>query len=202
MKYHVVVAGARPAKGPDNKYLPIPAANVEFIHNVLAMLPAGDYAAVYHGAAKGIDEVVANWCVAHQVPQKQFPAYWQDWNFQSNQFERDDYAAAKRTRQMLRAAKDAVYDATTPNHIKANEGVIFLGFGNPDPQDTTKAIIDDDLKFILDQLGRLKNSPYQLTTEGNHRVLALPVSMVPTVPATSTQVVNVTGQPVTVTPFG
>lgn len=120
MRYHVVVTGSRPEKGSDNKYLPLPKENREFIEKTLALLPAKDYVALYHGAAAGVDQVADDYAFENGIRVKQFPAYWFNPTKPNNV---DKGAGLFRNERMLRTAKDAVY-GKDPN----TEMVILLAF--------------------------------------------------------------------------
>jgi hypothetical protein len=160
--WHVVVIAERPAK-VDNRYQAMPDANVQVVRNALASLPPTQYAGLYHqNNTFGVDLIAEEFARLSGIRQFQFPTYWQEWDFNARAFVTDKYAGAKSSRQMLRAAKDAVYDKNTPNNQKPDYGVILLAFGNPE---------SDELKAATDNLSRLKVNPYVV------RNIPLPVAM-------------------------
>ena len=172
--WHVVVIGERPGKDANNRYLAVPEANVAVVRNTLASVPPTAYAGLYHqNAPFGIDLITEEFARLNCLRQFQFPTYWQEWDFNARQFVTDKYAGAKASRQMMRAAKDAIYDKNTSNNIKPDHGAILIAFGNPE---------SDEIKAAVDYLGRLKNNPVQV------RYVPLPVPMNPTVQVQSTPV--------------
>lgn len=121
MRYHVVVTGSRPEKDPTTKkFLPMPEENVAFIRKVLDALPAGDYVALYHGMANGVDAVADQYAFDNRIRVRQYPAYW----FNPSKPDNFDKAAGFfRNDRMIRDAKQNVWQ-------KEDETVVVLGFHN------------------------------------------------------------------------
>lgn len=120
MRYHIVVTGSRPEKGPDGKFLPMPQENVNFIHKVLSAVKPEDYVAIYHGMANGVDAVADQFAFDNNIRVRQYPAYWFNPS-KPNNF--DKAAGFFRNDRMVRDAKQNVYQ-------KDDEQVVVLGFHN------------------------------------------------------------------------
>lgn len=115
--YHVIVTGSRPAKDSQGHYVAMPEENINFIKDVLNKLDKRSYAALYHGAAAGVDTVVDDYAFNNGIRVKQFPAYWYDPLKKGV----DKRAGLFRNEKMVLAAKDAA-------HNKNSEHVIALAF--------------------------------------------------------------------------
>lgn len=155
MRYHVVVTGSRPEKGADNKFLPMPKENVEFIHKVLDALPKDGYVALYHGMANGVDAVVDDYAFTKGIRVRQYPAYWFNPS-KPNNF--DKAAGFFRNDRMIRDAKQNVWQ-------KDDEQVVVLGFHNKPLADSkgTAHAVETAKKIGLTV--RTYALPVQVTTE-------------------------------------
>lgn len=120
MKFHLVVTGSRPEKGPDGKFLPMPQENVAFINKVLAAVKPEDVVAIYHGMANGVDAVADQYAFDNRIRVRQYPAYWFNPSKPDNM---DKAAGFFRNERMVRDAKQNVYN-------KPEEQVVVLGFHN------------------------------------------------------------------------
>lgn len=166
-KYHVVVSGSRPEKDSQNKYLPMPKENVEFIKNTLALLPADDYAFIYHGAAVGVDSVADDYAFENGIRLRQYPAYWFDPSKPNNV---DKGAGFFRNERMLRDAKSAVWN-------KEDEVVVLLAFHS-------KPLVDsrgtNHTVEMAKKIGGITVRTYELPIQANVEVKdAAPSSNVP-----------------------
>jgi hypothetical protein len=124
MRYHLVVTGSRPEKGPDGKFLPMPEENVAFIKKVLSAVKPEEVVAIYHGMAAGVDAVADQFAYDNRIRVRQYPAYWRNMS-KPNNF--DSAAGFFRNERMVRDAKQNVW---VPDGQTATEEVVILGFHN------------------------------------------------------------------------
>lgn len=121
MHYHVVITGSRPDL-KDGKYLPVPDENIAFIHAILSKVPAENMT-IYHGAAKGVDNVADDYAFLMNVRTQQFPAYWSVWDDGAKRYVTDKAAGPKRNREMVNKAISDAYG-------KDDHTVVVLAFYN------------------------------------------------------------------------
>lgn len=162
-KLHVAVIGTPAEKGADNKYLPIPQENAEFIASVLNKAHPETYGALYHGAASGIDALVDDWAFNNHVRTKQFPAYWFDPTAEKNV---NKSAGLSRTEAMLRELQNntTIYDkeSKTTTAKPDVQGVVLIFTSRPvDDVRTTKHAKEKCEKYGLQY--RVIELPVQAT---------------------------------------
>lgn len=175
IKHHVVVVGSRLSKGSDNKFLPMPVENVNFIDSVLAKVAPEDYAYLYHGMAAGVDTVVDTYAHTNAIWVKQFPAYWFDPTKDGNI---NKAAGLFRNEAMIRNAVDSV-------HNKEDEFITVLAF-----YDTETATEDRGVNHLTEYATKrgLTVRSFQLPVKANT--------------APTTQVAVTTSNTVMPDPFG
>lgn len=151
-KFNIAVIGTPADKDSNNRYLPLPEANVEFVKATLAKVADNDYAVLMHGAEGAVDKVADDFAHEHHIRVKQFPAYWFDPTADSKV---NKSAGLTRTEHMLRALKEASFswDAEKKESVKRpdTEGVllIFTTTGDADSNRITKHAKDKAEKYGL-----------------------------------------------------
>lgn len=176
-KFHVAVVAARPLKGADNKYLPIPTENVDFVNSVLSLVEPGNYLSLNHGATDNtIDEVVDDYAYRNNIRVKQFPAYWFNPTKPNNM---DKAAGLFRNEQMVRSLSNAI-------HNTEDQAIVLMFHTTENPFD------DGALKALNDFIAK-RNAAGKY---GNItvRTFRLPVT---TAPSVNTETVALNTAPAT-----
>jgi hypothetical protein len=133
--FHVAVVASQPKK-VNNRKVPFPTENSEFIKNVLSRVDKGNYGSLSHGATDyGVDAIAESFAQFHGIKQRQFPAYWFDPTKEKNL----NKAAGIASREaMIRNLSDLTYN-------KENTyGMLLVFHTQEDPRD------DQGLKALLD----------------------------------------------------